>query len=100
VTGLTPAARPVQDSVDRFCNQVSDLIGVEKQTLETVFRMSSGFVLVFSDGSFGEFVRDTTGIDPYGPGIDASGSSNVRRLRLVCATQPNDAVGRLVSAML
>lgn len=54
---------------------------VEKQSIEKVFGMGSGYVLNFSDRTFGEFVLDAIGVDAYAPGMDANGGSKAKRLR-------------------
>ena len=73
---------------------------VEKQSIEKVFGMGSGYVLNFSDRTFGEFVLDTIGIDAYAPGMDVNGGSKAKRLRHIFSTQPNYIVGKLLTALL
>ena len=54
---------------------MSNLTYVEKRKLEQFLGMSSGYVLDFSNRTFAEFVRDSTGRDIYDPTYDyASGS--------------------------
>ena len=42
---------------------MSSLQMADRQSLEAFFGMSSGYVLNFSDSTFGEFVFEKTGID-------------------------------------
>jgi hypothetical protein len=73
---------------------------IEKQSVEKVLGMGSGYVLNFSDRTFGEFVLDAIGIDAYAPGMEANGGSKARRLRHIFSTQPNYVVGKLLTALL
>lgn len=44
---------------------MADLDNVTKQRLETLFEMSGGYVLDFTNASFADFVRTCLGFDPY-----------------------------------
>jgi hypothetical protein len=44
---------------------MSDLTFVEKEKFEKLLGMASGYVLDFSDRTFGEFVSDSTGRDIF-----------------------------------
>ncbi len=62
--------------------------------------MGDGYVMGFSNTTFGELVLDTIGVDVYAPGMDALGSSKANRLRHLIATLPTHRVGVLLTAML
>ncbi|WP_035357874.1 abortive infection family protein [Edaphobacter aggregans] len=78
---------------------MADFSIVEKQSIEKVLRMGDGYVLNFSDRTFGEFVLDAVGIDPYAHGMDANGGSKAKRLRHIFNTQPNYIAGKLLAAL-
>lgn len=79
---------------------MAELSIVEKQSIEKVLRMGDGYVLNFSDRTFGEFVLDAIAVDAYAPGMDANGGSKAKRLRHIFSTQPNYVVGKLLAALL
>ncbi len=62
--------------------------------------MGDGYVMGFNNGTFGEFVMDTIGIDVYAKGMDAGGTSKANRLRHLFSTLPNHKLGVLLTAML
>lgn len=71
----------------------------ERRTLERLFDMGSGYVLNFSDRTFGEFFMD------YQVDIDAdkyrqSGTSKANRLRSFWSIEANHIVGRLIEALI
>jgi hypothetical protein len=78
---------------------MADFSILEKQSIEKVLRMGDGYVLTFSDRTFGEFVLDAVGIDAYAPGMDANGGSKAKRLRHISSSQPNYIVGKLLAAL-
>ena len=47
----------------------------DRQSLEAFFGMSSGYVLNFSDSTFGEFVFEKTGIDIHSSRYTNEGTS-------------------------
>lgn len=53
----------------------------EKQILEKLFQMSSGYVLNFSDRTIGEFFRDDIGVDIYNNKYNYASGSKANRLR-------------------
>jgi len=79
---------------------MSNLTYVEKSKFEKLLGMESGYVLDFSNRSFAEFVRDSTGRDIYDSRYDYEGGSKANRLRAFWQKEDNSVVGKLMSAML
>ena len=61
---------------------MSDLTAVEKRKLEKFLGMETGYVLDFSNRSFTEFVRDSTGQNIYDPRYDYGSGSKAKRTRV------------------
>jgi hypothetical protein len=78
---------------------VADLTNIEKRQFERLLGMGSGYVLDFSNRTFSEFVRDSTGRDPYDAKYD-NGNSKANRLRGFWAAESNRVVGKLMADML
>jgi hypothetical protein len=78
---------------------MADLATVERIKLEKLFRMGSGYVLNFSDRTFGDFMEENTGVDVYAPGYDANGTSKANRLRHFWKREPNHVVARALTAL-
>ena len=53
----------------------------DRRSLETFLEMSSGYVLNFSDSTFGEFVFEKTGIDIHSSRYTNEGTSKAKKLR-------------------
>jgi hypothetical protein len=79
---------------------MSNLTFVEKRKLEQLLGMSSGYVLDFSNRTFAEFVRDSTGRDIYDSSYDYASGSKANRLRAFWQKEANPVVGKLMSDML
>jgi hypothetical protein len=79
---------------------VSNLTYVEKRKFEQLLGMSSGYVLDFSNRTFAEFVRDSTGRDIYDSSYDYASGSKANRLRAFWQKEPNPVVGKLMGDML
>jgi len=79
---------------------MSNLTYVEKRKLEQFLGMSSGYVLDFSNRTFAEFIRDSTGRDIYDAAYDYASGSKANRLRAFWQREPNPIVGKLMSDML
>jgi len=73
---------------------------LEKQRLEKLFGMGSGYVLRFSDKTFWEFVHDTTGRNIDDDKYKNAGTSKANRLRAFWSKEPDHLVGKLLSEML
>lgn len=79
---------------------MSDLTSLEKKKLESVFGMASGFVLDFSDRTFAEYIRESTGRDIEREQYHVNGRSKAKRLRAFWTQEPNPIVGKLISDLL
>jgi len=78
---------------------MSDLSGSERRKLEKLLGMGSGYVLNFSDRTFGEF------FDEYRVEIDAEryrmrGTSKANRMRAFWELDSNYAVGRVIGGLI
>lgn len=60
---------------------MAELTTNDKQILEKVFQMGGGYVLNFTDRTFGEFFRDDIKIDIYAPRYNYASGSKANRLR-------------------
>jgi hypothetical protein len=79
---------------------MSDLTLVEKRRLEKFLGMETGYVLNFSNRSFAEFVRDSTGRDIYDARYDYASNSKANRMRAFWLKEDNVVVGKLMKDML
>jgi hypothetical protein len=73
---------------------MSSLGAVDKRRLEQLFGMSSGYVLDFSDASFGEFFDDAAGVDIHSPRYTDRGTSKANKMREFWRLEPDALVGR------
>ena len=67
---------------------MSDLTLLEKQKLENVLGMGSGYVLNFSDRTFAEFIHESTGLNIDEAKYHENGRSKAKRLRTFWAKSP------------
>lgn len=79
---------------------MADLQSIEKIKLEKLFGMSSGYVLDFSDRTFGDFVLEITGIDIYTDEYAMGGTSKANRLRMFWKKESNGLVAKLIRGLL
>ena len=79
---------------------MSNLTSLEKRKLEQFLGMETGYVLNFSNRSFAEFVRDSTGHDIYDSRYDYGSGSKANRLRAFWQKEDNGVVGKLISDIL
>ncbi len=79
---------------------MSDLTFAEKRKFEQLLGMSSGYVLDFTNRTFAEFVRDSTGHDIFDSRYEYASGSKANRLRAFWQKESNSLVGRLMSDML
>jgi hypothetical protein len=79
---------------------MSDLTLIEKRTLEMLFEMGGGYVLSFTNRTFGEFVLDSTGKDINDAKYDYASGSKANRLRAFWNVEPNHVVGDLLGNLL
>ena len=68
----------------------------EKQLLEKLFQMGSGYVLKFSDRTFGEFFRDDVGVDIYADRYNYASGSKANRMRGFWQAADDRLVGKSI----
>lgn len=78
---------------------MSDLSAIEKRKLERALGMGSGYVLNFSNKTFGEFFLDNIGIDIYLPKYDRASGSKANRMRAFWERESNYSVGRVLGLL-
>lgn len=78
---------------------MSDLCGSERRKLEKVLGMSGGFVLNFTDRTFGEFFDDFR-VQINTEGYLARGSSKANRMRTFWDVDGNHVVGRVIIGLI
>ena len=78
---------------------MSSLTNVDKRYLKNVLGMGSGYVLDFSDESFGQLFKSYD-IDIHSPQYHTYGTSKAKKLRAFWDTEPDETVGRVLSEML
>lgn len=72
----------------------------ERHNLEKFLGMSGGYVLNFSDRTFGEFVIDTVGIDIHDEKYTPEGTSKAKKLRALWKLEADYTVGKLILALI
>lgn len=78
---------------------MSSLTDVEKRYFEAIFGMGSGYVLDYTDATFGELFK-RHGIDIHSPRYMTYGSSKAKKLRSFWEQEPDELVARVLSEML
>ena len=79
---------------------MSNLTPLEKRKLEQLLGMGTGYVLDFSNRTFSEFVRDSTGRDIYDSRYDYGSNSKANRMRAFWQKEENGVVGKLMGDIL
>ena len=79
---------------------MSTLSMTERQILEKHFGMSGGYVLNFSDRTFGEFVCEAVGREIHDSKYTSGGTSKANKLRTFWKIEPDHIVGRLVLGLI
>ncbi|TGD78230.1 abortive infection family protein [Hymenobacter wooponensis] len=79
---------------------MSSLGIVEKNKLEKLFRMSTGFVLGFTNGTLRSLVADSVGLDIQDEKYSAKGVSKANRLREFWRLESDHVVGTLTRDLL
>lgn len=79
---------------------MSTLTITEHRNLEKFLDMSGGYVLNFSDRTFGDFVFDTISIDIHDLKYTANGTSKANKLRTLWKLEANHTVGKLILALI
>jgi hypothetical protein len=72
----------------------------ERHNLEKFLGMSGGYVLNFSDRTFGEFVFETVGIDIHDRKYTVEGTSKAKKLRTFWNLESDYLVGKLLLALI
>lgn len=79
---------------------MSSLNATDRRLLEKFLKMESGYVLNFSDRTFGEFVSDEAGIDIHSEPYKINGTSKANKLRTFWKLESDYLVGRLLLALI
>lgn len=72
----------------------------DKRVLEEFFGMDSGYVLNFSDRTFGEFVHEAVDIEIHSDKYSIHGLSKAKKLRAFWEIESDYLVGRLLNALI
>jgi hypothetical protein len=79
---------------------MSSLNFTERRDLEGYFGMSSGYVLDFSDRTFGDFVGEAVGIDIHSDKFAIEGTSKAKKLRAFWKLESDHTVGTLIVRLI
>ena len=79
---------------------MSSLSFAEKLCVEKVLHMSTGFVLNFTDKTFGEFIYESIGIEIHNECYCINGTSKAKKLRAFWEVESDYLVGRLLDSLL
>ena len=79
---------------------MSSLPMADRRILEKHFGMSGGYVLNFSDRTFGEFVLEAVGRDIHDEKYTAAGTSKANKLRTFWKVESDYTVGTLILALI
>ncbi|HZT04967.1 MAG TPA: hypothetical protein VFA39_22140 [Steroidobacteraceae bacterium] len=78
---------------------MSSLTDIEKRYLEKLLGMGSGYVLDYSDATYGEFFNRHR-IDIHGRKYQTYGTSKAKKMRAFWESEPDGVVGKVLSEML
>ena len=78
---------------------MSSLTAADKLYLEKVLDMGSGYVLNFTDATFGQFFRSYD-VDIHSADYQTYGTSKAKKMRVFWENEPDVLVGRVLSEML
>ncbi len=78
---------------------MSSLTDIEKRYLEKLFGMGGGYVLDFTDATFGEFFEQHN-VDIHGRKYQTFGTSKAKKLRAFWASESDRQIGTVLSEML
>ena len=78
---------------------MSSLTDIEKRYLERILDMGGGYVLDYTDATYGEFFR-RHGVNIHGPRYRTHGTSKAKKLRSFWEQDSDAVVGRALSEML
>ena len=72
----------------------------DKRVLENFLKMDSGYVLDFSDRTFGDFMHEVVDVDIHAEEYTLYGSSKAKKLRAFWEIESGYLVGRLLNALI
>lgn len=79
---------------------MSSLKMLERDCIEELLGMGSGYVMDFSNRTFSEFFRESARVDIYSDKYAANGDSKARRLRAFIGLEADPLVGKTLSDLL
>jgi Abortive infection C-terminus len=79
---------------------MSDLSNQEKRKFERIFGMGSGYVLDFSNRTFGEFIEDTVARNIFDEKYNYGSGSKANRFRAFWNEEPNHLVARTLRGLI
>jgi hypothetical protein len=79
---------------------VANLTVKDRSYLEDLLGMASGYVLNFTNATFGQFIATAIDIDVWDAKYDFGSGSKANRMRAVWDLESDRTVGRLLSALL
>ncbi len=79
---------------------MSSLKTLDKEPFLSLFGMSRGYVLDFTNSTFAEFFRETVAIDIYSPKYEFNGDSKAKRLRAFWEVESDPLVGKVLAELL
>lgn len=86
-------------SLSRSTYAMSSLTITDRRTLESFLEMGSGYVLNFSDRTFGEFVQEAANVDIHSERYTIQGTSKANKLRTFWKIESDYLVGKLLLAL-
>ncbi|OWU68767.1 hypothetical protein [Phaeobacter sp. 22II1-1F12B] len=78
---------------------MSSLTDIEKRYMEKLLDMGGGYVLDYSDASYGEFFK-RHGINIHGPKYQTYGTSKAKKMRAFWEQESDQVVGKVLSEMM
>jgi Abortive infection C-terminus len=79
---------------------MADLTNAEKRKFERIFGMGGGYVLDFSNRTFGEFFEDAVGLNIFDQKYNWSSGSKANRMRAFWSEEANHIVACLLREMI
>ena len=79
---------------------MANLSSLEKRQFEDLFGMESGYVMDFSNNSFGEFFRNTANVNIYDSKYGLNSGSKANRMRAFWEKESDALVGKILNEML
>lgn len=79
---------------------MSNLLPLERINFEKLFGMSSGYVMDFTDTTFGDFFFAAANIDIHSSKYTSRGASKANKLRAFWQSEPDALVGKVLLALL